>query len=102
MLSYSMLNKLKSSGGKFNYGIYLWKRWLRLSILMSGTFLVIYLMPLTGDGPIWHVGNQMLQPACRDKWSILSSFLYYSNWNTKINDYKLGASFPMVRISLEK
>ncbi len=59
-------------------------------------------MPLTGDGPIWHIVNQMLQPSCRDKWSILSSFLYYSNWNAEINDYKLKTSFPIVRISLEK
>jgi hypothetical protein len=89
MLSYSMINKLEKSNGKFNYISYILKRWLRLSVSHFGSILIIYLLPLTGSGPIWHRCYQLFQPTCRSTTSLMSNFLYYNNWNEAIRNYPL-------------
>jgi hypothetical protein len=89
MLSYSIINKLEKSNGKFNYISYVFKRWLRLSVSHFGSILIIYLTPLTGNGPIWHKCNQLLQPKCKSWTSLMSNIFYYNNWNEAINDYPL-------------
>ncbi len=84
-----MINKLEKSNGKFNYISYVFKRWLRLSVSHFGSILIIYLTPLTGNGPIWHKCNQSLQPKCKSWTSLMSNIFYYNNWNEAINDYPL-------------
>jgi peptidoglycan/LPS O-acetylase OafA/YrhL len=96
VLTYTIIGKLEKSNGKFNYINYLLQRWLRISVSLFGSILMIYLMPLTGSGPIWHDGNVWLQPACRDMSSLLSSFLYNSNWNAARHNYPLTTSFEIV------
>lgn len=96
MLIFTQFSQLRKSNGTFSFFIYLWKRWFRLSVAMLGTFFVIFLFPLVGDGPLWFINKQWFLPACKNTASIVSSFLYYSNWNLPMKNYNFTSSFPIV------
>ena len=86
-------NILKHTQGKFNYLYFLIKPWLRVSVLMIGTIMAIYLAPLNGRGPLWYINDQMLAGPCKNPSITASSFLMYSNWLGPLSNYSAG--FPV-------
>lgn len=58
--------------------------------------MAIWLFPLAGDGPYWHMVEHQFVEGCRDSAMLRSLFGFYGNWNTYLNDYKVGAYFPIV------
>ena len=96
VLSYSLLRKLNQ--GKMNYGIFVLRLWLKYSLPMAVVILLFWILPLTGDGPIWNVGMNLLVPACKDSFSIFSSFAYFSNYRIQASKdvFNLGPHFATV------
>lgn len=63
---------------------------------MFGSLLLIYLIPLFGDGPMWFLNKNWLWPACTSSSSLASSFFYYSNWNSMLSNYTIDDQFYIV------
>lgn len=98
VLSYNLLRKLALNNGKMAYGVFLFRLWLKYSLPMGFVLLLFWILPLTGDGPIWHFGMNLLVPVCKDSFSLFSSFAYFSNYNTKTGQdiFKFDTSFSVV------
>lgn len=98
VLSYSLLRKLTLSQGKMHYFVFLVRLWLKYSLPMAVVILLYWILPLTGDGPIWNVGMHLLVPACKDSFSLLSSFSYFSNYRIKAtqNVFNFDPQFAVV------
>lgn len=88
MLVVSQFKALKRQAGKFNYLGYLWRRWFRLTVAMAGALLLIYLFPLSGDGPMWWNGELRFVRNCKSTDRLLSMFGHYNNWNLWQHDYR--------------
>lgn len=71
-----------------------------MSFAIGGTILLIYLFPLVGDGPMWFYQDQYYVEPCRQSSGLLSSFLYYSNWNEALDQYTIRSTLPIVRFFL--
>src|SRR5699024_10109395 len=95
-IMHSQFSALSGSRGQFGYFAYIWKRWYRLSVAMFGALLLLFLLPLTGDGPFWYITKNWMWPACTSSSSLFSSFLYYSNWNPSFNNYTIEDKFSVV------
>jgi hypothetical protein len=102
MLSYGLLGKLEKTNGRVNFFSFLIERWIRLSVLMFGSFLFSYLLPISGDGPIWEYGIKWIVPACKDWKILLTSFLYISNFNNELEFTKQNTDYPIVRTYLSE
>nr|XP_027194182.1 uncharacterized protein LOC113788916 [Dermatophagoides pteronyssinus] len=85
LLSYSLLRKLAINRGRFNYIVFTVRLWLKYSIPMFFIILLFWLLPLTGNGPLWNMGMKMLVDTCKESESLLSSFLYLSNYRIRDN-----------------
>ena len=79
LLAYVMIPKLERSGGKFSYIKYAIYRYLRLMPTVIGCLFFIYLLPLSGDGPGWEPGLEMLVSHCYTNW--LPQFTLTSNYD---------------------
>ena len=101
MTIFHQFKLLKRSGGEFSYGTYICQRWFRMSVAMFGTLLALYLYPLIGDGPMWRYNEDSVLRPCRSVSSLISSFLYYSNWNYPLDSYNYATKpyLPIVSIS---
>ena len=66
---------------------------------MGAVILLFWLLPLTGDGPIWKVGTHLLVPTCKDPSSLLSSFAFVSNYRISDdrNVFHFDPQFALVR-----
>lgn len=95
---FQQFNRLDRFKGNFSYVAYVFKRWFRLSAALFGILTFIYLYPLAGDGPVWFANDQWFVEPCRKPESLLSTFLYYSNWNNLIHDYRVRDAIPIVRV----
>ena len=84
------------SSRSFGYFAYFWRHWFRHSVPMFGALLLLFLLPLTGNGPFFYLNRNWLWPACTRTPSLVSSFLYYSNWNQALDDYTIKDEFPVV------
>lgn len=96
LLSLNQFKRLKRSFGDFSYTTYLIKRWFRLSVALVGTILLLYLLPLLGNGPMWFYNDQAVVAPCRSRRTLASSLLYYSNWNDALDGYFTRSSLPIV------
>lgn len=61
-----------------NYLKYVAHRWLSMCRRLVGPILVVYLLPLFGDGPIWHYFEQLHTVPCQN--NLLSNLLFYNNY----------------------
>lgn len=85
LLSYSLLRKLSLNQGRLHFWIFLLRLWLKYSVPMFFVVLIFWLLPRTGDGPLWKFGMRMLLSACKEPDSLLYSFTYLSNYRIKSN-----------------
>ncbi|KAH7639865.1 acyltransferase family 3-like protein [Dermatophagoides farinae] len=85
LLSYSLLRKLAINRGRFNYIVFTIRLWLKYSIPMFFIVQLFWLLPLSGDGPLWNMGMKMLVNTCKESDSLLSSFTYLSNYRIRSN-----------------
>ena len=67
-----------------NYLKYIANRWLSYARRLIGPILLIYLLPLAGNGPIWHYFEQLYAMPCKQ--NFLPSFLFTSNYASKLDD----------------
>ena len=93
---FKLLNQV--FGGEFSYLRYLLGRWFRLASVLLGSILLIYLLPLAGNGPMWFFNEQYVVAPCKRPSSLLSTFLYYSNWNDPLDDYFTRSTLNIVNI----
>ena len=71
------LRTLKKEGS-VNWALFILHRWLRLTPLYGVVILIFtWIVPLLGEGPLWHIGQQAPEP-CFDKW--WQNILYISNF----------------------
>lgn len=77
----SLFQYLDAPHDVFSYLLYLIRRWLRLSAPLFGSILFLYLLPMTGFGPLWDQLSDILMPPCTSTSTLTSSLMYYSNWN---------------------
>ena len=63
--------------------------------------LLFWLLPLTGNGPLWNMGMKMLVDTCKESESLLSSFLYLSNYRIRDNQnvFNFDQRFALVNLS---
>ncbi len=88
-MTYNILGKLQKTNGNFNYGSFLWQRWIRVTIPIVGSILVTYMVPRLGDGPVWNLMWTSFQPACRHALYVLGSIFCYNNFIFSIEDYTI-------------
>lgn len=55
-----------------------------MSRRLVGPILVVYLLPLFGDGPIWHYFEKLHTQPCYD--SVLPNFLFYNNYADSLDE----------------
>lgn len=67
-----------------NYLKFAANRYLSYIRRLVGPIFLVYLMPLLGDGPIWHYYKQIYTGPCKD--NILPSLLFYSNFASSLDD----------------
>lgn len=72
--------------------------WFKYSLPSFIVMQLFWLLPLSGDGPIWNVGMSLLVPACKDATSLMSTFGYFSNYRIKHqeNVFNLDLRFTVV------
>ena len=87
LLSYGLLRRLDRTNGRFNYPIFLFQRWIRFFILAFGSILFIYLLPLTGDGPIWQIAVNKFSNGCRNPINLVNNALFINNFNDEGNNF---------------
>ncbi|XP_054155916.1 nose resistant to fluoxetine protein 6-like [Oppia nitens] len=80
LLSYSVYSKLQKNNGRLNYLTFILKRWLRFATLMFGSVLFIYLFPLTGSGPIWHIGVGWVTTGCQNSQNLWKMLFFVHNF----------------------
>lgn len=90
--------RLEKTFGEFIYLRYIVGRWLRLAPALLGSILALYLLPLTGKGPLWFFNEKYVVAPCKNSSSLLSTFLYYSNWNDPLDDYLTRPTLNIVSI----
>lgn len=93
---FALLRSKRNS--EFGYFAYLFGRWCTLSAAMFGALMLLFLLPLLGDGPFWYLNTNWLWPACTRSSSLVASFLYYSNWNPTFSDYTINDEFSVVSV----
>lgn len=89
----SIFRHLNSGHDKFHNILFLLRRWLRLAVPLFGSILFLFILPLTGYGPIWQRMIDSLLPACQQTTSLTSSLLFYSNWNFPNSNFSNTDSF---------
>lgn len=59
---------------------------------------LFWLLPLSGDGPLWNMGMKMLVNTCKESDSLLSSFTYLSNYRIRSNQnvFNFDQKFALV------
>lgn len=77
----SVFRQLDTLNDVFSYALFLLRRWIRLTGPLFGSILFLYLLPMSGSGPLWDRLSNILMPACTSTSSLTSSLLYYSNFN---------------------
>ncbi|KAI2798959.1 hypothetical protein BLOT_012578 [Blomia tropicalis] len=58
-------------------------RWFSYARRLIGPILLVYLIPLIGDGPFWHYYEQIYSDPC--KYNLLPTFLFYSNYASSLD-----------------
>ena len=98
LVSYGLYGKLHKTNGRFNYLTYLIRLWLKYAVPMFIVLLLFWLFPLTGDGPIWNYGVNLIMPSCKDNYSLFSSFFFFSNYRIQDhnNIFDFGPGFSIV------
>ena len=61
-----------------NYLKYVLNRYLSLVRRVIGPILLVYLMPLVGDGPIWHYFSDLYSEPCKN--NLLPTLFFYNNY----------------------
>ena len=79
-MTYNLLKKLETSGGKFNYSIFIIGLYFRLTPALIGSILFIYLLPLFGDGPLWTDSVMLKDFVGFCQRNIHKSLLYVNNF----------------------
>ena len=84
--STSFCSVSKNNDDKVNYYYlkYIVHQWLMFVRLLIGPTMLIYLMPLAGEGPVWHYFDQLITKPC--KHNLLSSIFFYSNYQNSIDN----------------
>lgn len=67
-----------------NYLKFVANRYLSYIRRLVGPIFLVYLMPLLGDGPIWHYYKQIYTTPCQK--NILPSLLFYSNFANSLDE----------------
>ena len=80
LLSYCLLRRLDRTNGRLNFPMFIFQRWIRFSVMILGSIPFLYLLPLTGDGPIWKIWANKVIIGCYDSTNIIKSLLFISNF----------------------
>ncbi|KPM11159.1 hypothetical protein QR98_0097270, partial [Sarcoptes scabiei] len=73
-----------------NYLKYCLNRYISFARRLIGPIILILLLPLIGDGPIWPYFDQLYTKPCRN--SLLSTFLFLNNYSQSLDDVCLQPS----------
>ena len=82
LTSYGVLRKLNKTNGVFSYSDFIFQRWIRFTLLLFGSILFYYLFPLTGDGPIWDIGEASITSHCKNPQNLLKMLFLVHNYST--------------------
>jgi hypothetical protein len=47
---------------------------------MFGSIIFFYLYPLSGDGPVWHLGSDVITIGCKNPTVLMKMFLMINNY----------------------
>lgn len=64
---------------EFNYLKYVARNYLRYTLPILASIGLIYMVPLFGSGPLWHLFDETLTDNCRT--NVWATLLFYSNLN---------------------
>ncbi len=79
VLAYNICgHKRKGKYNPFNYIKYLINRWLSITRKIIGPILLLYLLPLFGEGPIWHYFEQLHVKPCKQY--LMQTLFFYNNY----------------------
>lgn len=67
-----------------NYLKYAANRWFSYARRLIGPIFLVYLLPMLGDGPIWHYFEEIYSQPCKN--NLLASFFFYSNFANSLDD----------------
>lgn len=80
----------------FNYIKFVLNRWLSLTRRLIGPILVVYLLPLFGEGPIFHYFEQLHSAPCKN--NLLPTFLFYSNYANSVDEVVSGGQLNVQHV----
>ena len=86
LLSFGLLRRLDRTNGRFNYPMFVFQRWIRFVVLYLGSIPFLFLLPLTGDGPIWKIWANKVMIGCYDPTMIIKNLLFISNFESFRSD----------------
>jgi hypothetical protein len=66
-----------------NYRKFILEKWMKFSLKIIGPLVVLNLMSLSGDGPVWHLGQQFFVNSCQK--NFWQSLLIANNY---VEDFK--------------
>ncbi|XP_076343418.1 nose resistant to fluoxetine protein 6-like isoform X2 [Tachypleus tridentatus] len=78
LVTYVTLKHLTRSGGKMNYGLFLFHRYWRLTPPLMMVISLLILMEGLGSGPLWDMHVRSETERCKESWWAV--LLYISNW----------------------
>ena len=80
LLSFGFLRKLRKTNGVFKYKELIFQRWIRIVVLIFGSLLFVYIVPLVGEGPIWHKAQDIGVNPCEDSTELLKILFLVQNY----------------------
>lgn len=80
-----------------NYLKYCLNRYISFARRLIGPIILILLLPLIGDGPIWPYFDQLYTKPCRN--SLLSTFLFLNNYSQSLDDVVRFLLYPIRNVS---
>ncbi len=77
-ISLDFFSKKKRKISLASYIKFVFEKWIRFNIRCIGPILVIYLLSASGDGPVWHLGDQHFVNSCKNNY--WQNLLFINNY----------------------
>lgn len=96
LIAYSGISvALAFKPSSFNYGKYILQNYLRYAVPILFSIGLIYVIPLLGSGPLWHLFDETITHNCKK--NLWPTLFFYNNINENIEEI---CSLPTAFVSL--
>ncbi len=83
-ISLDFFSQKKKKISLASYIKFVFEKWIRYNIRCIGPILVLILFSVSGDGPVWHLGDQYFVNSCQNNY--WQNLLFINNYMKGIED----------------